>query len=82
MMGMKPNAKILTYYRLFTTRFNSRFGSMKTDICSQCVRLKTELKLNEKLNKKECCGFGPKDRYTKHRAKTFDQNLNIFLKEH
>lgn len=51
-MGMKPNAKILTYHRFFTTRCNSRFGSMKTDICNECVRLKTELKLNEKLIKK------------------------------
>lgn len=34
---------ILTYYRLFTTRFNSRFGSMKTYICSECVRLQQNL---------------------------------------
>lgn len=78
--GNETKCKYSTYYRLFTTRFNLGFGSSKTDVCSECVKLKTELKSNDKTEK-EKDALALDLRLHKARAKRFYQELKKFSED-
>ncbi|KAJ4437790.1 hypothetical protein ANN_13728 [Periplaneta americana] len=64
-----------SYFRkIFNTNFNVGFGKPSTDICSTCVRLKNQAKMEKDEEKKQ--SFILQLKVHKKRAKSFHQLLN------
>lgn len=71
------DCKYSTYYRIFMTRFNLGFGSSKSDVCSECIKLKHELKSNTKSDEEKRVISNDLQLH-KARAKRFYQELKTF----
>lgn len=71
------DCKYSTYYRIFMTKFNLGFGTSKSDVCSECIKLKHELKSNTKSDAEKNSIYTDL-RLHKYRAKKFYEELKTF----